>query len=344
VAATSEYVLVSDREVMDTVDSFKCLRAADGREVWSHSYPAVGKLDYGNSPRATPLIHGGLAYLHGAFGHLTCVELASGKVVWEMDTRDKFGADDDRKWGTCSSPLIVDKKLVINPGGKDASVVALDPKTGDTVWKAPGGPASYGSMIAGTFGGKLQVIGFDLESMCGWDAATGKRLWRRVPDADSRFNVATPVQIGEKLLVALENNGTSLYQFKPGGILDPTPAARHRGLSPDSHTPVVVGGRVFGIWHRLFCLDLDAGLKEVWESDDRAFARYGTLVASEDRVLAVTLEGELILFDPRAAKFDPISRARIFADEGGLYSHPAFVGTRMHVRASSSVACVELKN
>ena len=39
-----------------------------------------------------------------------------------MDIRDKYGADDERKWGTCSSPLIVDDKLIVNPGGKDASL------------------------------------------------------------------------------------------------------------------------------------------------------------------------------------------------------------------------------
>jgi outer membrane protein assembly factor BamB len=198
VAATPEFVIVSDREVMDTLDSFKCLRAADGKEIWSHQYLAAGALDYGNSPRATPLIYADFVYLFGAFGHLTCAELATGKVVWEIDTRDKFGADDERKWGTCSSPLIAENKLIINPGAEDASVVALDPKTGDTVWKTPGGPASYGSFLAGTFGGVSQIVGFDLTAMCGWDAATGKRLWRRVPDAHSQFNVATPVQVGDR--------------------------------------------------------------------------------------------------------------------------------------------------
>lgn len=343
IAATSEYVIVSDREVMDTVDTFRCLRAADGKDVWSHQYPAMGQLDFGNSPRATPLIHSDLVFLHGALGNLACVELASGKIVWQMDIRDKFGANDDRKWGTCSSPLIADGKLIINPGGKDASIVALEPKTGEVVWKTPGAPASYGSFIVGKFGGKLQVVGFDLESMAGWDVATGKRLWRMPPEVDSKFNVSTPVAVGDKLLVALENNGTKLYGFKDNGDLDPKPLAKHRDLSPDSHTPVVVGDRAFGIWNRLYCLDLKNGLKEVWSSRDAAFGQYAALVATETRMLAVTLESELILFDPRAAKFDPIGRVKVFSDEAGLYSHPAFVGTKMYIRGSSSIVAVDLK-
>ena len=35
-------------------------------------------------------------------------------------------------------------KLIVNPGAKDASLVALEPATGKVVWKCPGKPASYG--------------------------------------------------------------------------------------------------------------------------------------------------------------------------------------------------------
>ena len=50
VAATTEFVIVSDRTVMDTLDAFVCLNAADGKQVWAHRYPALGQLDFGNSP------------------------------------------------------------------------------------------------------------------------------------------------------------------------------------------------------------------------------------------------------------------------------------------------------
>ena len=101
---------------------------------------------------------------------------------------------------------------------------------------------------------------------------------------------------------------------------------------------------MFGIWNRLYCLDLTNGLKEVWDSDDRAFGQYGALVATDNRVLAITMESELILLDPKSTKFEPLGRTKVFADEAGLYSHPAFVGTHVYLRGSSSVVCVNLKN
>lgn len=343
VAATSELVLVSDRELNDTVDVWRCLSAADGKERWAVRYPAVGNLDYGNSPRATPLIHDGRAYFFGAFGDLTCADLATGKVAWQLNVKDEFEPADDRKWGFCSSPLIAGGKLIVNPGAKAASLVALGPATGKVAWKSPGKPASYGSFLAGTFGGKLQLVGYDTDTLGGWDPATGTRLWTVKPDRRGDFNVPTPVAVGDRLLVSTENNGTRLFAFHPDGTLDPKPLATHKGLAPDSHTPVVVGGRVFGVWNRLYCLSLKDGLKEVYDSDQQAYSGYCSAVASADRVLIAARTGELILLDAAADEYTELGRLRVFGkDEKGVYAHPALVGTRVYVRGSTSVACLDL--
>jgi outer membrane protein assembly factor BamB len=342
VAATADYVLFSDRGLNDTADVWKCVSAADGKEVWSHLVPCKGNLDYGNSPRATPLVHGDHVFLLGAFGHLACLKLKSGEVEWELDLPLEFEAAEKPKWGACSSPLVADGKLIVNPGAKDASLVALDPKTGKTKWKTPGKPAGYGSLLVSTFGGVSQIVGHDADTLGGWDVATGKRLWTLKPDAPNDFNVPTPIDVDGKLLVATENNGTRLYQFADGGKIDPKAVAVNKKLAPDTHTPVVTAGRVLGVWKRLYALDVKAGLKEKWDSDDKAFHRYTALVASDRRALAVSLEGELVLFDPTADEWEALGRLKVFAAEKGLYSHPAFVGKRVYVRGSSAVVCIDL--
>lgn len=342
VAATRDFVLFSDRELLDTADVFYCVDANTGNDLWSHTYPAPGNLDYGNAPRATPLIHGDLVFLASAFGHLFCAELKTGKILWEKELRDEFKATDERKWGMCSNPLLVDGKLIVNPGGRDASLVALDPKTGKILWKTPGKAASYGSFIAGTFGGKRQIVGHDIDSLGGWDVTTGKRLWEVVPARRGDFNVPTPIQVGEHLLVTTENNGTRLFRFKEQGVIDREPIAVNKQLAPDTHSPVVVGSRVFGIHHRLLCLDLKEKLKPIWTSDDSAFQRYASIIASEDRLLVTTLEGELLLLDTRAANLRELGRWRLFAEEQAGYAHPALVGSRLYLRGNMSMVCIEL--
>ncbi len=343
VAATSEFVLVSDRELNDTVDVFRCLKAADGKEAWSHRTPAVGNLDYGNSPRATPLIHDGHAYLFGAFGDLACVELKTGKARWSQNVRDEFDATDERKWGVCDSPLVADGKLIVAPGGKDAALVALDPKTGKPVWKTPGKPTGYGSFIAATLGGTFQVVGHDAETLGGWDAKSGKRLWTLKPERGGDFNVPTPIVVGDKMLVTTENNGTRLFAFKADGTIEPKPLATHKKLAPDTHTPVVAGDRLFGVCNRLYCLSLKDGLKELYDESSTAFSGYCSAVATDTRVLVVSKAGELILLDATAKEYTELGRMAVFGKgEKGVYAHPAFVGTRMYVRGSGSVVCVEL--
>lgn len=344
VAATAEHVFVSDRELNDTVDLFRCLSAADGKEVWAYRTPAAGNLDYGNSPRATPLLHDGFAYLSGAFGDLACVDVATGKARWSMNVRDEFDATDERKWGVCDSPLIAGGNLVVAPGGKDAALVALNPKTGKPVWKAAGRPPGYGSFVVATLGGKEQIVGHDLETLGGWDVKTGKRLWSVKPERTGDFNVPTPiVVVGGKLLVSTENNGTRLFAFKPDGTIDPKPVAVNKRLAPDTHTPVVSADRLFGVSGRLFCLSLKDGLKATYDEGLQAYSAYCAAVATDRRVLVVTRTGELILLDATANEYAELGRLSVFGkDEKGLYSHPAFVGTRAYLRGSRTVVCVEL--
>lgn len=342
IAATGDYVLVPDRDLEDTADIFRCLEADSGNEVWTFQYPAPGKLDYGNSPRATPLIRGEHVFFFGAFGHLNCVELKTGTPVWQIDVRDEFDVTSKMPWGLCGSPLIADGRLIVNPGGKLATLAALDPATGDVLWKTPGRPAGYGSFIAAELGGRKQLVGHDATTLGGWDLATGKRLWSVTPENENDFNVPTPLVYRGKLLVSTENNGTRMFRFAADGKIEKTPIAACADLAPETHTPIVVGERLFGIRHEMFCLDLKDNLKVLWTGMDDAFHSHVSIVATGDRVLAFSSNGELVLIDPRSDKFKVLGRLPLFTNAADLLSHPAFAGKRMYARGNDEIVCVSL--
>ena len=113
-------------------------------------------------------------------------------------------------------------------------------------------------------------------------------------------------------------------------------------MAPDSHTPVAVGRRVFGVWNGLYCLDADDQLRTLWRNDDPAFKHYATLIASDDKLLAATQHGELLLVDAMSDDGRIIARSKLFSDESGVYSHPALVGDRFYIRGSSEVVCLDL--
>jgi ABC-type phosphate/phosphonate transport system substrate-binding protein/outer membrane protein assembly factor BamB len=346
IAATDKYVLLGDRDFTNQLDEFRCYSAADGQLVWTVQYPAVGQLDYDNMPRATPLIYQDKAYLVGAFGDLTCVELETGLTLWRANLIAQFDGEKELVWGTCSSPLIVDDKLIVNPGGPEASVVALDPASGDVVWQTPGGRHAYASFIVAALGGKRQLVGYDQKSLGGWDISNGTRLWTLKPPHDGDFNVPTPVAANGKLIVTTENNFTRQYSFDSAGRILEKPEAINEELSPDISTPVVVGSRLLCVNDHLYCLDLQNDLKLLWTGDDEGFGNTAQLIASQKRLLVIGLGGELVLVDPTAPKFEVASRLSLFGESQShrtqLLSHAALVNGRLYIRGESDLICVEL--
>jgi outer membrane protein assembly factor BamB len=342
IAATRKHVLVADRTASDSGDLFRCLDAATGEDLWQLEYATTGTTkDYGNVPRATPLIRGDKVFTLGCLGNLHCLDLSSGKVVWAKHLARDFGARVPT-WGYCSSPLAVDGNLIVNPGAKKAAVVAIDCETGKVIWQSIGLPPAYGSFVVGTFGGVRQIVGYDEKSLGGWDPATGKRLWTMVPPLHGDFNVPTPIDADGKLVMATENNGTRLYDFDGNGVIKTVPVASNSDLVPDSSTPVLVGDKLFGCSGSLYCLDISKRLAARWNGEDDALAGYACAIASDRRVLVVTNHGELLLVDAEADRFTIVSRLRVFPADSEVLSHPAIVGNRIYLRDMTRIVCVDL--
>lgn len=343
VAATHDAVIVADRDPADRVDIFRCFNA-DGSDRWTIRYAAPGELDYGNSARATPQIHGNLVILAGAHGHIHAVGLSDGKILWKKHLQRDFGGPENLSWGYCSSPLVVGDRLVLNPGAPDGSIVTLDLATGQEIWKSPGKPPGHGSLVFAEINGKKQIIGYDSETLGGWDVATGERRWTLKPRRYGDFNVPTPIVWHEKLIVATENNGTRIYGFDSDGKIIPDALAVNEDLVPDCHSPVVVHNRLFGISDGLLCLNLNDKLQQVWKSDADPFQNYASLIVSANRILITSLKGKLLLARTEGNTFVLESELQLFKDEEGLYSHPALVGNTLYIRGSKSLVCLDLNH
>ena len=340
IAATDKHVLFGDRDADDFQDVYRCLDANSGELIWEVERLAIAALDYGNSPRATPIISGERVYFHGAHGHLLCVQLADGQVVWEKNFRDDFPLDDDLPWGYCGSPLLIDGTLIVAAGAKDASVIALNAATGKLKWKSPGIAPGYGSLNVGTLGGVKQIVGHDAKTIGGWDPDTGKRLWTITPISDGDFNVPTPIIWDGKLILVTENNGCRIFEFDTDGNPNKDPIAVYEKLRSDMCTPVVVGPNLFCVKDFLYCLDLENDLAQRWRLRDKCLGAYASLIASDDRLLVIG-KGELLLLSTDGSK-EIISRQRVFSRRTNLYSHPAIVGNRLYLRGENQLVCLEL--
>ncbi len=174
------------------------LSIADGKSIWSARIGSVGNPNQEPpypSTRSTPTVDGSVLYALGSDGDLVCLERAGGKVIWRKSLRGDFGGKPG-KWAYAESPLIDGDTLVATPGGADATIIALNKKTGDTIWKSavPGGDAAaYASAITFEAAGRKQYVQFLDKGVVGVDAKTGQFLWRYEKTSTGPANIPMPV-------------------------------------------------------------------------------------------------------------------------------------------------------
>lgn len=114
------------------------LAEADGQELWATrlgpAYEQRGWPQSKEGPGCTPTVDGDRLYVLGLGGNLACLQAADGRIVWQRNLVGDFGGRIPT-WSYRESPLIDGDKLICTPGGDDATLVALDKRTGELIWK-----------------------------------------------------------------------------------------------------------------------------------------------------------------------------------------------------------------
>ncbi len=197
VAATGDRLYVIGNRGMEE-ESVKALSAADGKTLWTTRFGNVGNPDQQPpypSARSTPTVDGNVLYALSSDGDLAAIETATGKVLWKKSLRSDFGGVPG-KWAYAESPLLDGDVLIATPGGSNATIVALNKKDGEVIWKSavPGGdPAAYASAVVTEAGGRKQYVQFLDKGVVGVDAKTGEYLWRYEKTSTGPANIPDPV-------------------------------------------------------------------------------------------------------------------------------------------------------
>jgi len=180
----------------------QALSVKDGKQVWSTRLGKVGPNRGPQYPgsRSTPTVERDVLYALGSDGDLACVETAKGKVRWRKNLRSDFGGQPGA-WAYSESPLIDGDVLVCTPGGSTATMVALNKKNGEVLWKSPfsdGDQAGYASAIVVEAAGVKQYVQFLQKASRGWtpraarsSGATAKQRRGARPTSQRRSPRAT---------------------------------------------------------------------------------------------------------------------------------------------------------
>ncbi|MFN6205244.1 MAG: PQQ-binding-like beta-propeller repeat protein [Planctomycetota bacterium] len=340
-AADERLVVVSGRDPLDQSDFYQAFDSQTGRRRWQILQPAPGELDYGNAPRATPLLLADRVILLGAFGHLISVAPESGEIQWRRDLQAEYPGELPT-WGYCGSPLAWEGKLLLQTTAPGANLICLSASDGQELWRCGTEGIAYSSFVFRQTPSGGELIGYDAKSLGGWDAATGKRLWTLRPRHTGDFHVPTPLIQGQQLWLSTENNGTRRYELAATGPAG-EPAAAYAELAPDTHSPVLLGERLLGIWNGLHCLEATT-LQPVWTNDADEYGGYGSIIGAGTRALILTQSGDLILIDTAGTEYRELGRCRLGTDDSiETHAHPALVGRRLFVRYGRELLCLDLE-
>ncbi|HBN75207.1 MAG TPA: hypothetical protein DD473_05205 [Planctomycetaceae bacterium] len=341
IAVADGRVFVADRDFLNQFDRFVCLSADSGELIWQMIVPAIGDLDYGNSSRSTPLVQEDSVWFQSAFGNVYCCRVKDGQLMWQSNAISQYGAGRELVWGLCSSPLLADGKLILNPGGPKSSLVALNAQTGELRWSTPGNDYGYGSFIAARIGSQNVVIGHDKTTLGAWDVATGNRLWSVTPEESEDFNVPTPLIDGNHVIVATENNGCRVYKMQDLETGPPELIGRQPLLNPETSTPLLVRGMLYGVSEgMLYCLKVPS-LEIVWKKTATAFHSHASLMSDGERIYLVA-DGELFVFKAASDRYQELGHQELYRPGTPIYSHPAVYKNHLFTIGKNQLRCFDL--
>ncbi len=333
---------VGNQELVEALDT------ATGQRLWKAEFAARyrGGIDSDLGPRCVPLVQDGKVYVFGAAGDLHCVALADGKKLWTRELYVDYEGDEGY-FGAGSTPILVGGKLVVNVGGKDAGLVALEPATGKTLWKGTSEVGSYSSPAALTIGGKEQAIFITRMNCVAFDPTTDKAqilfpFGKRGPTV----NASTPLLFDGKLFVTASYNVGAALKSLSGGKASPV-WANDDSLSSQYTTAVEHEGYLYGIHGRedtgeghLRCVAAATG-KVAWSEDNFGIAH---AILAGDKILLVGIEGKLTLIAADPKKFHSLGSAQFLSAK--TRPLPALSSGKLFVKTNggegSEVVCVEL--
>jgi outer membrane protein assembly factor BamB len=287
---------VGDQEIVESME------ASTGHSLWAYRHPSefIDPYGYNNGPRSTPLLTTNRCYTFGAEGKLLCLDLLTGKLVWQRDTGKDWEVP-PAFFGVGSTPVLENGLLFVMVGGQpNAGVVALDASTGKTVWENvgektwqgqhatgwPGEPvvrwqrwekqASYSTPLLATLHGKRHLLCLTRQGLVSLDPQTGKvnfSFWFRSRVNDS-VNAMTPVVVNDSILIsaAYYKVGSVLLKVRPDGkAVDEV--WRSTVLEVHWSTPIYCDQYLYAFSGRnepdahFRCVELNSG-KLMWDRDE----------------------------------------------------------------------------
>jgi outer membrane protein assembly factor BamB len=319
------------------------LNRADGKGVWSKALGQAGDNDRGSGPRGTPTVDGDRMYVLTESGDLACLKAQDGTPIWQRNILRDFNAR-NIPWLISESPLVDGDHLIVTPGGRNATVVALDKMTGRSVWtsKELSDAAGYASCIVADVQGVRTVMTLTAAAGVGVRASDGKLLWRYPRVANNTANVTTPIFQQNKVFYSSDyGTGGALLGLTPHG--DEVSAEEiyfTREMQNHHGGVLLVNGYLYGFNNAILtCLEFATG-KLAWR--DRSVGK-GSLTYADGNLYLLSEDNVAGLAEATPSGYREKGRFTIPDQGRPSWAHPVVSGGILYIRNQKTLSAYDVR-
>lgn len=322
-------------------DKQEVVRAFDtktGKQAWKTGWAGSMRVPFfakrnGSWVKSTPATDGEYVYAIGMQDEMVCLKADDGKIVWQVDFKDRFGTQGP-SFGQPCSPLLDGDGLYIQAG---MSVCKLDKKTGKTLWRAlvderqmVGG--AFSSPVIAELAGKRQLLVQTRGEICGVDMTSGEVLWRQSIKAFRGMNILPPTVINETDVFTSSYGGGCfmLRVTKAEGGEFRVETIWQNKIEGYMSSPLLIEGHLYmhGRDKKFHCINAATG-KAAWSSKEK-YGEYWSSVRSGSRILALGHDGTLRLIEADSKELKVLSEHKVSDQE--TWGHLAIVGDVLYIR------------
>ncbi|MFZ4398450.1 MAG: PQQ-binding-like beta-propeller repeat protein [Bacteroidales bacterium] len=302
-----------------------------GNLVWKTAY-GLEWTDSWPGCRSTPTVFDNKIYVSSSFGKAVCMNVADGKIIWNIDMNKDFDAKPP-KWGIVESPLIVDEKVIFTTGGKEQNIVALNRLDGKTIWtsKAAGELTAYCSPLLINHHSKKIICTLTENSVLGIEAVTGKVLWTYPKKNTWSVHANTPLYFdGQIYVVSGYGSGGIMLKLADDGN-SVSEVWSNTSLDNQMGGVVLLNGCLYGsgqnnkTWQ---CLDWKTGVLKYQTSD----LGKGVTIANDGLLYCYSDKGDFSLVKPTETAFEIINKIKITMGSDYHWAHPVIKNKILYLR------------
>ncbi|MDA1054468.1 MAG: PQQ-binding-like beta-propeller repeat protein [Planctomycetota bacterium] len=350
-----------------------CLDRNSGKTIWSKAVePVLPEDNYGGMfaehgyASHTPVSDGERIYVYFGKSGALAFDM-EGNQLWQT----KIGTESDRRgWGSASSPVLYEDKVIVTASAESQAVVALDKATGKEVWRQEA--AGLGS----TWGTPVMVKVDDQRT----DLVLGVpyEFWAFNPD-DGKLRWYCEVMVTDSYCSSVVTDDGVVYGIEGQGGGSIAVRAGGKGDVTDSHvvwsgrdsnrigTPVIYQGRIYFFSRgSANCIEAESG-KMVFQSELEGAARssqsrgggqqggfgsgqgrrggggfggdYSSPIIADGKIYFTSRSGDMFVMKA-SDKFEQLATNRVTNESEDFSATPAVSDGQLFIRSSKHLYCI----